>query len=86
MKKLIGIRQGLAAFSPYSRQEVLELGEKVFALKRFNEKTGEPLYFAVNVSNQQTEVHLPASGLDLISGKRIDGAIRLEPYQFIWMK
>jgi glucosylglycerate phosphorylase len=86
LKKLIEIRQGLAAFSPYASQKVLDLGDKVFALKRVDEETGEPLIFVVNVSHQETDVELFGSGTDLITGNRIHGTIRLAPYQFIWVK
>jgi sucrose phosphorylase len=86
LKKLIEIRQGITAFSPYASQEVLDLGDKVFALKRMDEETGESLIFVVNVSHQETDVELFVSGTDLVSGNKIDGSIRLAPYQFIWVK
>jgi glucosylglycerate phosphorylase len=85
LKNLIEIRQEHSAFSPYAPQEVLDLGETVFALKRVNQETGESLYFVVNVENQETSVDLPVSGTDLISGNRIDGPVRLAPYQFVWV-
>jgi glycosidase len=86
LKKLISIRQGQSVFSPYVPQEVLDLGEKVFALRRVNQENGEILYFVVNVDNKETFVDLNISGTDLVSGNRIEGGVRLAPYQFIWVK
>jgi glucosylglycerate phosphorylase len=84
LKKLIAIRQKHSAFSPYAPQEVLDLGEKVFALKRINKETGECLYFVVNVGLEETTVDLNGNMRDLVSGERVNGTLHLGPYQFVW--
>ncbi|WP_251548935.1 alpha-amylase family glycosyl hydrolase [Neobacillus muris] len=86
MKKLMAIRQQHGAFSPYAPQEVLDLGEQVFALKRTNQDTGEDLYFIVNVSSEPVTVDLDRNVTDLISGEKVNGKLVLGSYQFIWGK
>ncbi|MCA0150400.1 sugar phosphorylase [Rossellomorea vietnamensis] len=86
LQEMISIRQKESAFSPYAGQEVLELGENVFGLKRFNEETGESIVFIVNLDVKFVEVRVPHSGLDLVSGKEVSGKVELRPYEFMWVK
>lgn len=83
---MIAIRQKESAFSPYAGQEVLELGENLFGLKRVNDETGEKVTFVVNLDSRKAEVELPVEGTDLMSGKELNGKVELEPYQFVWIK
>jgi glucosylglycerate phosphorylase len=86
LQNMIAIRQKESAFSPYAGQEVLELGEKVFGLKRMNNESGEEITFVVNLDSSPVEVDLHRSGTDLLSGQEVSGLIELEPYQFMWVK
>ncbi|MCC5803878.1 sugar phosphorylase [Rossellomorea vietnamensis] len=86
LQEMISIRQKESAFSPYAGQKVLELGENVFGLKRFNEETGESIVFIVNLDVKFVEVSVPHSGLDLVSGKEVSGKVELRPYEFMWVK
>ncbi|MFB5195838.1 alpha-amylase family glycosyl hydrolase [Neobacillus sp. KR4-4] len=86
LREMIRIRQQQSAFSPYAQQTVVDLGSKVFALKRQNESTGEEIFFIVNVDSQPATVEIEAKGIDLFTGKELDSVETLEPYQFLWVR
>ncbi|BDG49053.1 alpha-amylase family glycosyl hydrolase [Parageobacillus sp. KH3-4] len=86
LKRMIAIRRTQSAFSPYAPQQVIELGDHVFAVKRTNEQTGDSIYFVVNVTPTEVAVDLGASGEDLWTGEKINKLLRLLPYQFVWVK
>ncbi|MGR3766023.1 alpha-amylase family glycosyl hydrolase [Rossellomorea sp. NS-SX7] len=86
LQNMISIRQKESAFSPYAGQEVLELGENLFGLKRKNADTGEEITFVVNLDSRNVEAALPGTGTDLVTGKEMSGTVELEPYQFVWIK
>jgi glucosylglycerate phosphorylase len=86
LQNMIAIRQKESVFSPYAGQEVLELGKKVFGLKRMNNESGEEITFVVNLDSSPVEVELHRSGTDLLSSQEVSGLVELEPYQFMWVK
>jgi glucosylglycerate phosphorylase len=86
LQNMITIRQKESAFSPYAGQEVLDLGEKLFGLKRINAETGEEITFIVNLDTRTAEVKLPKPGTDLVTRKEMSESVELEPYQFVWIK
>ncbi|RIW34314.1 alpha-amylase [Bacillus salacetis] len=86
LQKMISIRQEQRAFSPYAEQEVLEMGENLFALKRQSVDGNEVIYFILNLDSGTVSADLPAQGKDLLSGKEISGRTELAPYQFMWIK
>ena len=86
IKKMIRLRQQQSALSPFANQEILELGDQVFALIRKNEKTNAELLFIVNTANDTISVTLPLEGYDLWSQKFVKGNIELKPYEFMWVK
>jgi glucosylglycerate phosphorylase len=86
LQSMIAIRQKESAFSPYAGQEVLDLGENLFGLKRINAEAGEEITFVVNLDSRTVEVELPKPGKDLVTGKEMSEAVELEPYQFVWIK
>ncbi|MBP3038205.1 sugar phosphorylase [Bacillaceae bacterium Marseille-Q3522] len=86
LKKLIKIRRQHSAFSPFASQSILHFGKKVFACKRRNEETGEEIYFLLNVDSKPVTIPFVKKGLDLITGAEMDGVIKLEGYDFVWLK
>jgi len=84
LQRMITARTGEAAFSPYASQEVLNLGEKVFALKRDNK--GECIYFIVNVDCHPVTIEAPIVGIDLMKNQAISETVTLAPYEFLWIK
>ncbi|NFI05252.1 alpha-amylase [Clostridium botulinum] len=86
IKKLIALRKEESAFSPFATQKALNLGENIFALERFNEKTGEKITLILNVDSKEANVYCNITGVDKITGRKIDGNIILKPYEFVWIK
>jgi glucosylglycerate phosphorylase len=89
-KRMLAVRRGEKAFHPNSAQEVLDLGPKVFALRRTDERTGETIVAVNNLTNAPVDVNVEAAlqgrrGRDLLGG---DDAARgsLAAYQVAWIK
>ncbi|KAF1301897.1 sugar phosphorylase [Enterococcus sp. JM9B] len=81
--QLIKIRGEQAAFDPYGEQKVIKLDSRVFALRRINQQ--ESILSLTNVSNTPVTVN-QISGVDLVSGRRIEGTLELDPYDYVWIK
>ncbi|WP_315080735.1 sugar phosphorylase [uncultured Clostridium sp.] len=86
IKKLIALRKEESAFSPFAMQKALNLGENIFALERFNEKTDEKITLILNVDSKEANVYCNITGVDKVTGRKIDGNIILKPYEFVWIK
>lgn len=86
VKELISIRKEESAFSPFASQKVLDLGESIFALERYNKKTDEKITLILNVDNKEVKVDYNIAGIDKITGKEVNGNIILKPYEFVWVK
>lgn len=86
VKELISIRKEESAFSPFASQKVFDLGESIFALERYNEKTDEKITLILNVDNKEVKVDYNIAGIDKITGKEVNGNIILKPYEFVWIK
>ena len=84
--ELIEIRKAHSAFSPFASQEVLDLGENTFALKRYNEDTKEKITFIVNIDSKVANINPSIKGIDIVTGREINGNIELKPYEFVWIK
>lgn len=81
LTSMLRVRRDHAAFDPFSRQEVLDLGPAVFAVHRGE---GEGSVIAViNVSGLPTTVP-GLSGTDVFTGKRHDG-LTLRAEGFAWL-
>ena len=82
--KLIEIRQNEKSFNPYGNQEVVELSDKLFSLRRTYED--ESILAITNLSNEEVTVKVGVSGLDLISNKKVNQVLKVSPYQSMWIK
>lgn len=80
-KELLAVRKLEKAFNPNSKQKVLYLSNKVFALTR-----GEDILAVVNIANEAVELELPFTGANIITSKREDIKTVLEPYEYKWVK
>ncbi|WP_085504954.1 alpha-amylase family glycosyl hydrolase [Thalassobacillus devorans] len=85
LKQMIGIRKQQSAFSPYASQEVVDLSDQAFGLVRYNEDTGEKIFFAVNTGKEPEIVHLPFSGHELLTNKAVTDRVTLGEYEFVWI-
>ncbi|MGG1313688.1 alpha-amylase family glycosyl hydrolase [Cohnella laeviribosi] len=83
--RLIQIRRTLKAFDPGALQRVVRLDDRVFAIERLNEATGDRLLVLVNVSSDAVEVSLPAQGVEVIRNRQVDSSLTLEPYEYMWI-
>ncbi|MGP4060384.1 sugar phosphorylase [Halobacillus sp. H74] len=86
IQKMIEIRKQHRAFSPFGKQEVLELHPKVFALIRKNPETEEEVFFAVNTSREELEIPLPFQGTELFTNQKVANSILLPCYGYVWVK
>lgn len=94
LRRLIQVRRKQSAFHPDAAQEVIDLGEFFFILKRENRESGQVLHSISNITNKEEKISLEnvidGNGgvlTDLISGKEYDAdeALLLKPYQTAWM-
>lgn len=80
------IRKRHNAFSPVADQEVLNLDDRIFAVMRRNNISGETVYALINVSNDRVAVSMKQlKGVDLIGGRSIKGEIVLNAYEAAWI-
>jgi glycosidase len=86
MRKMIGIRQVTNAFSPYADQQVLDLDERVFAVRRKNKQTGSSVVALVNVTNKKIELDTNITGQDLLTTKMLARKVELGPYGYAWIE
>ena len=69
------------AFSPYEKQEILDIDKRVFAVKRTH--LNQEIISITNVSNQKVTLS-DLEGMDIIKEKTIPKQMELEPYAYIW--
>lgn len=93
----LDVRRSHAAFHPNGAQEVLALGDAVFAIQRISPDGKEIITCVTNFTDQTTNVSLngrapgiaESSGLfDLIQGQPAEhakGTLTLAPYQTVWL-
>ncbi|CAM3669223.1 sugar phosphorylase [Rouxiella silvae] len=86
IKKLIAIRRTRPAFSPQAGQRVFELGDKLFALERYDPKSENRISCIFNISGQSQTFKLAVEGKDLIAGEQFTGQMRLQPWQVVWIE
>ncbi|MED2974217.1 sugar phosphorylase [Fictibacillus sp. B-59209] len=87
LTNLIQIRKAEALFNPDVPMEVVDLGDKVFAVKRvLNEK--DELLVIHNLANEINVCDITGRYLNLITGEEAEyaGNSKLDPYQFLWLK
>jgi sucrose phosphorylase len=82
MRRLLGVRRRHQAFSPFGSQQVELLDDRVFALRR---GVGGPdeLLCVTNVTG--SEVRLPVSGLDVLTGSPVEPLV-LSPWGYAWVR
>jgi sucrose phosphorylase len=87
---LIKTRKKQSAFHPNAGFKILELGPKVFGIKRFSKD--QTIYALTNISSRPVPISLAGTAsteqtTDLISGERVNPAtIDLKPYQYMWLE
>ncbi|EAW7173164.1 alpha-amylase [Listeria monocytogenes] len=84
LKKLVQIRRNHTAFSPFSTQEILDLGPDVFAIKRESEE--ECIYGIINVTSHNISKTLTFSGTNLLTNQPVASELDLTAYEVVWIK
>lgn len=86
LKRLIFIRKQQTAFHPNAQQEILDIGNKHFALLRKSDQ--QTIILIANLTDQKSNYKLPESFLnfefDLISQQKINN-FSLKAYQCVWL-
>lgn len=83
LTRLLAVRRGLPALSPFASQQVEDLGPSIFAVRRAV-GTADELLAVVNVTDRPVE--LPGvRGLDAFTGTRVDHVV-LPPFGFAWLR
>jgi len=85
-RQLLKLRAGQSAFHPNARQEVLDLGPAVFAVRRHNLQTGQTITAIHNVTPHAITGTVPEARVDILTGEQITTApVPLAPYQVRWL-
>ncbi|MDQ7031938.1 MAG: sugar phosphorylase [Desulfonauticus sp.] len=93
-QKLLQIRKKHSAFHPDAAQEVLDLGEAIFAFKRKNPESQETIYCIHNITDKTQKCQLPKDfcfAKDLLANiynpktTCQNNQLTLEPYQCCWL-
>ncbi|GJQ60491.1 MAG: sugar phosphorylase [Candidatus Scalindua sp. AMX11] len=90
-KQLLSIRINEEAFHPLNKFEILDLGNKVFAIKRYAKEIEESVLALFNFDGLCVEIVLPDEVevplVDILTHTKISSKkFVLEPYQIVWLK
>jgi glycosidase len=86
LRKMISMRQVTSAFSPYADQQVLDLDQRVFAVRRNNEQTGKSVIALANVTNKTVKLDTNITGQELLTSKMVARKVELGPYAYAWIE
>lgn len=78
---LLKARRNEKAFNPYGTQEVIDVNEHVFCVKRKFEN--DEILCMVNLSNMQVSIP-DIEGFNILTDKKFTGI--MEPYEYVWIK
>lgn len=83
---IIQVRKEESLFHPNVSMEVLDLGEKIFAIKRV--KQDESIVILHNLSSEEVSCNMNGKFMNIITGevKEFKENITLNSYQFLWLK
>jgi len=83
---IIQVRKEESLFHPNVSMEVLDLGEKIFAIKRV--KQDESIVILHNLSSEDVSCNMNGKFMNIITGevKEFKDNIILNSYQFLWLK
>ena len=90
-KQLLSIRIHEEAFHPLNKFEILDLGSKVFTIKRYAKDEVEFVFALFNFDGKCVEVALPFEDseplIDILTHTKIHSkSLILDPYQIVWLK
>jgi glycosidase len=83
MAAMLRTRRAQPAFTPYGDQQVEELDDRVFAVRRAA-GTGDELLSITNVTGEPVALE-DVGGHDVITGKE-HGSLHLDPWGYVWLR
>ncbi|WP_430510596.1 sugar phosphorylase [Gottfriedia solisilvae] len=86
LTEIIKVRKDESLFHPNVSMEVLDLGEKIFAIKRV--KQDDSIVILHNLSSEEVSCNLNGKFMNIITGvvEEFKDNITLNSYQFLWLK
>ncbi len=90
-KHILSIRINESAFNPFNKFEVLDFGNKAFAIKRHAENENDTIWAIFNFCGYEVQITLPDECgehlVDIITHAKSNGKkLTLDAYQFVWLK
>lgn len=97
-RQLLECRKKHPAFSPFTKQEVIEVDDRVFCIYRDDANRNQGVICLTNVSDECINISLPLNlikegndFIDMISGRVFQKAgktipVSMQPYQTLWLK
>lgn len=89
MRRLIVARRNEPAFNPYGDFRILELGDEVFAIRRWLSGHGQDVVAIVNLTPNDVTITIDQTicGTDVLNGQDIrPGEIALASYAVLWIR
>lgn len=84
--QLLNARRSHPAFDPAAPQQVMDMGESLFAIKRIDVPSKQEILCIHNFSSETQEIRIPWPSVDLISGSEYSKEAELTPYQAVWLR
>lgn len=93
-KQLLRVVCDQPAFHPFTSQEVLDFGQRLFALTRTPPEERDAILCLINITGSDVDLDgfdvnqlLPLPWVDTLSGKIVStSSYRMSPYQILWLK
>jgi len=87
-RRLLSARSSSPAFHPHGRQQVLDIGSKVFALLRISPDQTKQVLCLQNVTAQEALLQnlLNKTARDLLTNRLYGPSLILAPYQTLWLE
>ncbi|WP_163325239.1 alpha-amylase family glycosyl hydrolase [Draconibacterium mangrovi] len=83
LRQLILLRKKQVAFHPNAAQEVLDLGNDFFAIKRQTQE--QTILVVINLCDEEKKIEIPKGyGFDLITGAKFSSE-KIKAYQCLWL-
>lgn len=79
-EKLLNIRRNEVSFHPEIGQEIVHVDSRLLIIQRGD------IRCVCNFSEDEVDSSWHYPGVDLISGREVSGRIKLEAYQYMWIK
>lgn len=81
---MLRLRGRQPAFSPHAGQEILRLDPRIVSVVR--KENSQHILVLINVSNEGVSVPNVPDGIDIFSGRSMEGDVELEPYGYMWVR